>query len=361
MSIDLTGPHYRTARGSVYILTCIDVFTKWTEAFPLPNKEAAVVARVLVEQVFCRFGVPIALLSDNGNEVDSSIMREICRLLDVDKLRTTFYKASTNAAIERFHRTLNSMLGKVIDEKQTDWDLLLPYVMAAYRSTRHDSTAYTPNYLMLGREVRAPVDIMLGTGQVDSAESYDDFVENVQTRMHTAFDLVRQHIGEAAQRNKRYYDIRVRPAKYKVGQWVYYFNPRRFKGRQDKWSRKYTSPFCVIRILGPVNVELQLSKRSKPFICHIDKVKPYLGDQPRGWLDNVVENEVAEFVEQDGTETEVLEEGEGECGEASPVDSGSVDQPRASEPVDVITFNQSQEFRRNRPRRKICQPARCRD
>jgi len=224
MSIDLTGPHCRTARGSVYILTCIDVFTKWTEAFPLPNKEAAVVARVLVEQVFCRFGVPIALLSDNGNEVDSSIMREICRLLDIDKLRTTFYKASTNAAIERFHRTLNSMLGKVIDEKQTDWDLLLPYVMAAYRSSRHDTTNYTPNYLTLGREVRAPVDIVMGTGQIESIESYDGFVESVKSRMHTAFDLVRRHIGEAAQRNKKYYDIRVRPAKYRVGQWVHYFS-----------------------------------------------------------------------------------------------------------------------------------------
>jgi len=272
MSIDLTGPHCRTARGSVYILTCIDVFTKWTEAFPLPNKEAAVVARVLVEQVFCRFGVPIALLSDNGNEVDSSIMREICRLLDVDKLHTTFYKASTNAAIERFHRTLNSMLGKVINEKQTDWDLLLPYVMAAYRSTRHDSTAYTPNYLTLGREVRAPVDIMYGTGGLDQDKSYDGFVEDVQLRMQTAFDLVRRHIGQAAERNKRYYDIRVKPAKYKVGQWVYYFNPRRHKGRQDKWSRKYTGPFCVVRVLGPVNVELKLNKRSKSFICHIDKL-----------------------------------------------------------------------------------------
>ena len=62
----------------------------------------------------------IDFLSDNGNEVDSSIMRKICRLLDVDELRTTFNKASTNAAIERFHRTLNSMLGKVINEKQSD-------------------------------------------------------------------------------------------------------------------------------------------------------------------------------------------------------------------------------------------------
>jgi Integrase zinc binding domain/Integrase core domain len=64
LSIDLTGPHCRT----VYILTCIDVFSKWTEAFAIPNKEAKVVARVLVEQVFCRFGPPISLLSDNGTE-----------------------------------------------------------------------------------------------------------------------------------------------------------------------------------------------------------------------------------------------------------------------------------------------------
>jgi len=90
-------------------------------------------------------------------------------------------------------------------------------------------------------------------------------------------------------------------------------------------------------------------------------VKPYLGDQPRGWLDNVVENEVSEFVEQDGTETKVLEEREGECDEASPVDSGSVNQPLASEPADVITFNESQEFRRNRPRRNIRRSVRFND
>ena len=345
----------------MYILTCIDVFTKWTEAFPLPNKEAAVVARVLVEQIFCRFGVPIALLSDNGNEVDSSIMREICRLLDVDKLRTTFYKASTNAAIERFHRTLNSMIGKIVNDKQTDWDLLLPYVMAAYRSSRHDSTAYTPNFLTLGREVRAPVDIVLGTGPVDSEETYDGFVEDVQTRMRTAFDLVRQHIGEAAQRNKRYYDIRVKPAKYALGQWVYYFNPRRFKGRQDKWSRKYTGPFCIVKVLGPVNVELQLTKRSKPFITHIDKVKPYLGESPKGWVDAVVEAEVAEVVEKVAGEAEISDSEDVENDIASPIDSVLVTQPLAPELVDVVTFSEDQEFRRNRPRRDVRRPARFED
>ena len=338
LSIDLTGPHCRTPRGSVYILTCTDIFTKWTEAFAIPNKEAKVVSRVLVEQVFCRFGTPIALLSDNGTEVDSRIMREVCKLLDIDKLHTTAYKPSTNAAIERFHRTLNSMIGKVVNERQDDWDLMLPYVMAAFRSSVHESTGYSPNMLMLARENRAPVDLMYGTGDVpdEQVATYDDFVENVRDRLQTAYTLVRENLGQAAVRNKKYYDMRVKPAKYKRGDWVYYFNPRKFKGRQDKWARKYTGPFCVVDVPGPVNVKLQKNHRSRSFITHIDKIKPYHGDVPSQWLDV---NEV------------VVAESPSACNEPIELEL---------EIPDVVTFNKNQEFRRNRPRRQADKPLRFR-
>ena len=76
--------------------------------------------------------MPIAILTDRGKEVDGQLMAEICRLLDIDKQKTTAYKASTNSAVERFHRTLNSMMGRVVDEHQRDWDVMLPYVMAAF-------------------------------------------------------------------------------------------------------------------------------------------------------------------------------------------------------------------------------------
>jgi len=69
LHIDITGPHPRSRRGSQWIPTCIDPFSKWAEAFPLPNKEAATVARVLVEQAICRFGAPVAGMSDRGKEV----------------------------------------------------------------------------------------------------------------------------------------------------------------------------------------------------------------------------------------------------------------------------------------------------
>jgi transposase InsO family protein len=266
-------------------LTCIDPFTKWAEAFPIRNKEAETVAKVLVEQVFCRFGVPIAMLSDQGKEVDGNLMREICRLLEIDKLRTTPYKASTNAAIERFHRSLNSMLGKVIKESQTDWDERLPFVMAAYRASRHDSTGFSPNALTLGREVKAPVDLVLNPPSAEEPlEVYDDYVERLRDRIKSAYTLVREELGRAAERNRKYYDLRVRPQHYSVGQWVYYYNPRHYRGRQDKWSRKYGGPMLITAVPSPVNVTLQKSRNSKPFTVHLDKVKPYLADPPQSWL-----------------------------------------------------------------------------
>ena len=59
LHIDIKGPHPRTRRGSVYILSCIDPFR--AKAFPIPNNEAAAIARVVVEQVMCRFGCSITV------------------------------------------------------------------------------------------------------------------------------------------------------------------------------------------------------------------------------------------------------------------------------------------------------------
>ena len=261
----------------------MDAFTKWAEAFPLRSKEAEPIAKVLVEQVFCRFGSPVSLLSDQGKEVDGNIMKHVCRMLGIDKLRTSPYKPSTNQ-VERLHRSINAILGKTVASHQKDWDTRLSFAMSAYRASRHESTGYTPNMLTLGTEVRAPADIMYGSLNEPSNETYDDYVESMRERMTTAYEETRAALRKAAERNKRYYDIRVRAKQYKKGQWVYYFNPRKFVGRQDKWERKYTGPFLIVDIPSPVTVQLQRRKGAKTMTVHIDKVKPFLGEVPKSWL-----------------------------------------------------------------------------
>ena len=93
--------------------------------------------------------------------------------------------------------------------------------------------------------------------------------------MKQAFCLVRERLGTTAERMKRRYDLRVRPQQFRRGQWVLY--PRKFQGRQQKWQRKFY-PHLIIRELPPVNYMIQKSKKSHPFIAHVDKLKLYEGE-----------------------------------------------------------------------------------
>ena len=162
IGVDITGPHPKSRNGYKYILTVTDYFSKWADAFPIRNQEATTVARVLVDRVFSYMGMPIQILTDRGSNFESQLFEELLRCIHVDHVRTTAYKPSTNGQVERFHRTLNSILGKVVAENQRDWDVHLPYAVAAYRATIHESTGYSPNYLMYGHEVRAPLDVVMG-------------------------------------------------------------------------------------------------------------------------------------------------------------------------------------------------------
>ena len=95
ISIDITGPHPRSVRGHVFLLTVMDHFTKLAEAIPLRNHTASTVARALMLNVFSRFGVPLQLLSDRGSEFESVLFNELCQWMGIDKIRTTAYRPST--------------------------------------------------------------------------------------------------------------------------------------------------------------------------------------------------------------------------------------------------------------------------
>ena len=286
VAIDITGPHPVSKAGNRYILTVLDHFSKWTEAFPIRNHEATTVAKILADQVFARFGIPLQLLSDRGPEFEGALLKELCVALGIDKLRTTGYKPSTNGALERFHRTLNSMLAKVVADNHKDWDDRLQSVMAAYRASPHDSTGFTPNFVLLGRECRAPLDLLVGPPPAEAERwgSVDAFVYHQQNVKQQAYAAVREHLGCAAERSKDRYDMRVRPVKFAAGDWVYLYCPRRRQGRNAKWTKYYSGPLLVTKVLGPVNYLVQKNSRSKAQVVHVDKLKKCEGPTPPSWL-----------------------------------------------------------------------------
>ena len=286
VSVDITGPHPRSRKGNVYIVTLMDHFTKWVEAIAVPNHTAPVVARVLYTDVFTRFGMPMRLLTDCGAEFESTLFQELCKWMEIDKLRTSPYRPSTNGMLERFHRTLNAMIAKVVRDDHRDWCERLQPVVAAYRSSIHDVTGYTPNRLFLGRENRAPLDLVLGTppGEAGYYTSFDDFVAECQEKTRCAYAAVRDYLKRAAVVRKHRYDAKVRPTQFSEGDWVWYYYPRRYVGKSPKWMRVYIGPYLVVRVIQPSTAVIQRSRRAKRVVAHFDKLKRCFGETPPSWL-----------------------------------------------------------------------------
>ena len=115
--------------------------------------EAKTVAKLLVEEVIVRFGTSYVIHTDQGIQFESILFQEMCRLLQIQKTRTTPYHPQSDGMVERNNRTILTMLSAFVNEHQNDWDEHLPYIAMAYRAAEHETTGNTPNYMMLGREV----------------------------------------------------------------------------------------------------------------------------------------------------------------------------------------------------------------
>ena len=108
--IDILGPLPLTRQKHKYILVITDIFTKWTEAVPLPDQEARTVTKAFVDTFVSRFGTPLQVHSDQGRNFEAKIFQEMCTYLQIEKTRTTSLRPQANGSVERFNRTLINML-----------------------------------------------------------------------------------------------------------------------------------------------------------------------------------------------------------------------------------------------------------
>ncbi|KAH9139437.1 hypothetical protein LEN26_005307 [Aphanomyces euteiches] len=91
MVVDALGPLPTTENGNKYILVFGDYFTRWIEAFPVPDLKTSTFARTLIDEVLCRFGVPNRLLSDRGSNFISELAESIYDTLGIHKLTSAPY------------------------------------------------------------------------------------------------------------------------------------------------------------------------------------------------------------------------------------------------------------------------------
>ena len=277
---DVMGPLPASDTGFKYILVITDVFTKWVEAFPLQKTDAEALATTLVNEVISRFGVPSQLHSDQGANFCGEVISAMCKQLGIERSRTTAYHPQGNGQVERFNRTLESMLSKMVSANQRDWDKYLPQVLFAYRTSLHETTRFTPFFLNFGRSPNLPVDAMLGRASLEEqTDTLPQYVQHLQRSLREAYTRVRNHLDLAHKRQKSHcHQGKFATEELRVGDRVWLFVPAVKAGRTKKLASLWRGPYTVIDKTSPVNYRIQLIGTTQTLVVHRNRIKLCYGE-----------------------------------------------------------------------------------
>ena len=192
------GPLLITDRGNKYILVVTNLFSKWVEAFPLQVTDGLTLTSILMDEVICRYGIPQQLHSDQGSNLNVEVNQKLCQLLGIERTRTTAYHPQGNGQVERFNRTVEAMLAKMVGEHHSDWDKHLQKALFAYRTSLHESTGYSPYFVNFGRSPVLPVDVMLGRFDRERNDgSIPQYIKEVRKMLKNAYDVIRVNLDAA--------------------------------------------------------------------------------------------------------------------------------------------------------------------
>ena len=120
--IDFMGP-FPASFGYAYILVGVDYVSKWVEAIPCKENDHKVVLRFLKENIFSRFGVPKAIISDGGSHFCNKPFENLLAKYGVKHKVATLYHPQTSGQVELANREIKNILMKVVNSNRKDWSL----------------------------------------------------------------------------------------------------------------------------------------------------------------------------------------------------------------------------------------------
>ena len=263
------------------VLVVVDHFTQYIQAFVTRNQTAYTTAMKLYNEYFSVFGFPQRLMSDQGTGFTGNVIKALCSLLGIEKLRTTPYHLQSNGSAERVHQTLQRMIGKLDPEHREKWPDHIGSVLIAYNATRSLVTGYSPYFLMFGRRPRLPIDLLFLTKCAhDLSRTIDEYDRTLYGRLRVSLRLAQESTLKEAHRQKWLYDRRVGAVELRLGDRVL-VRLDAFRGQHRKLKNRWGSDLhtVVCRVVDGIPAYLVKNVRTgKIKVLHRIRLLLWLAD-----------------------------------------------------------------------------------
>ena len=277
--IDLVGPMPTTHDGMKYIVTMQDGFSRYCTACTIPNKEAVTVANALLDAWITKFGCPVRIHSDQGREFHNSIWHQLCDRLQIQKTMTPAYNPQSNL-VERFHRTLNSIMRTHLAREDAGWSRFLPMATFAFNTKVNATTGVTPFEVWMGRAAKLPIDLVVPTPDRQWPDA-DAYIQETLIRFEEMFRFMRKHTEATFKRNARLYAGNANT--FQVNDLVWIYSKRKVPNKPTKITDGWTGPY---RVVGkPAEVLLDVTpadSEGRTTTVHVARATPVRGEGQKG-------------------------------------------------------------------------------
>ena len=250
--VDIIGRLPRTKNQNEYILVCQCEFTKWVEFHPMRDSTAPTIIKFLEDSVFCRFGFPRKIISDNGTQFVGNVFDDLCKKWGITHKKVSYYAPWGNA-VERSNRDLRAMISSFAHDKHREWDIHLQKFALTLRTMVRESLGCSSDILNLGRHIRLPIDREFELKSTKNLTA-EEIAEWLPVKLRELRKFVLKNINIAHKNYKKYYDRKRRPSPFKVGDYILlrtHTLSDADAGITKKFSKRWCGPFKLIKEVTP--------------------------------------------------------------------------------------------------------------
>ncbi|KAL4319623.1 hypothetical protein GQ457_18G014050 [Hibiscus cannabinus] len=258
--IDFMGP-FPSSHGDLYILLAVDYVSKWVEAITTPKNDAKTVMKFLHKNIFTRFGVPRALISDEGSHFDNKLTAKALQWYGVRHKIATAYHPQTNGQAEISNREIKQILEKTVSTSRKDWSSKLDEALWAYRTAFKIPLGMSPFKIVYGKACHLPVELehKAFSAQLAGEKRLLELNELEEFRLQ-AYESARLY----KEKTKRWHDKHIMPHHFHEGQQVLLYNSR-LKLFPGKLKSRWSGPFLVHKVYPYGVVEIKKDEDANIF------------------------------------------------------------------------------------------------
>ena len=164
--------------------------------------------------------------SDRGTHFTANPFYEVCKVLGISHSYSPAYHPESNGMVERLHGTLKSILKKLCDSKQDQWEINLPSALFAMRTSKNRTTGLSLFVLIFGRHPNTPLEAIFGLPLPERKQytSEQEYADAISSKVLTSFNFARNNMGRAITRMRRNYCKKAPPFikgdNYWTGPWT---------------------------------------------------------------------------------------------------------------------------------------------